>query len=110
MSAVQLGFIVGMLLASFLRVAGPPLFSTLMAQRAPAGTAGTALTLVACGGVALAIVSLQVFGAVQAWVAAPHVFWMLVPGPLLGLLATRAQLDSAILLNLTPVKSPSLRL
>ncbi len=72
-------------------VADSPQFSTLVAQRASAGTTGTALTLVTCGGFALTIGSLQAFGAAQAWVAAPYLFWLLVPGPLLGLLATRAR-------------------
>ena len=72
-------------------VADSPQFSTLVAQRAPAGTTGTALTLVTCGGFALTVVSLQVFGAMQAWVGAPYIFWVLVPGPVLGLLATRAR-------------------
>ena len=74
-------------------VADSPQFSTLVAQRAPAGTTGTALTLVTCAGFALTIVSLQAFGAVQAAGAANYAFWLLVPGPVLGLLATRPRLS-----------------
>ena len=58
-----------------------------MAQRAPA--AAMALTLVSCLGFALTIVSLQAFGAMQGHVEARYLFLLLVPGPVLGLLATR---------------------
>ncbi|WP_188562472.1 MFS transporter [Hymenobacter frigidus] len=70
-------------------VADSPQFSALVAQRAPAGTTGTALTLVTCLGFALTIVSLQSFAALQGHLAAHYLFLLLVPGPLLGLLATR---------------------
>jgi hypothetical protein len=73
-------------------VADSPQFSTLVARRAPAGTTGTALTLVTCLGFALTIASLQGFAAAQAGgVGARWLFWLLVPGPLLGLWATRGR-------------------
>ena len=70
-------------------VADSPQFSALVAQRAPAGTTGTALTLVTCAGFALTVVSLQAFGWAQSAGVATYAFWLLVPGPVLGLLATR---------------------
>ncbi|MFC7670246.1 nitrate/nitrite transporter [Hymenobacter humi] len=70
-------------------VADSPQFSALVAQRAPAAATGTALTLVTCLGFALTIVSLQAFAALQGHVEARYLFLLLVPGPVLGLLATR---------------------
>ncbi|MBF9143666.1 MFS transporter [Hymenobacter properus] len=70
-------------------VADSPQFSTLVAQQAPAATKGTALTLVTCLGFALTIVSLQAFAALHPQLDARYWFWLLAPGPLLGLWATR---------------------
>ena len=70
-------------------VADSPQFSAVVAQRAPAAATGTALTLVTCLGFALTIVSLQAFGALQGHVEARYLFLLLVPGSVLGLLATR---------------------
>ena len=81
-------FVGGVLVWGMAVVADSPQFSTLVARRAPAGATGTALTLVTCGGFALTVVSLQAFAVAQAWLPPPWVFWVLVPGPLLGLLAT----------------------
>jgi MFS family permease len=69
--------------------ADSPQFSTLVAQNAPAAAKGTALTIVTCLGFALTIVSLQGFAAVHPHLDARYWFWLLAPGPLLGLLATR---------------------
>ena len=94
-SAVQLGFIVGTLLLVLPRPAfGAAVLVWSMAVVADspqfsAAATGTALTLVACLGFALAIVSLQAFGALQGHVEARYLFLLLVPGPVLGLLATR---------------------
>ncbi|TGE25139.1 MFS transporter [Hymenobacter aquaticus] len=70
-------------------VADSPQFSALVAQQAPAAIKGTALTLVTCLGFALTIVSLQVFGLLQGYVAGQYLFLLLAPGPVLGLWATR---------------------
>ena len=70
-------------------VADSPQFSALVAQRAPAAIKGTALTIVTCLGFALTIVSLQGFAAMHPHLDAHYWFWLLAPGPLLGLLATR---------------------
>ena len=80
-----LGYLVGAVLLWGMAVvaAASPQFSALVARRAPAGTTGTALTLVTCLGFALTIVSLQCFAALQEHVAARYLFLLLVPGPLL---------------------------
>ena len=69
--------------------ADSPQFSTLVAQSTPPAAKGTALTLVTCVGFALTIVSLQCFAAVHLHLQADFWFWVLAPGPLLGLWATR---------------------
>ena len=85
----RLAFVVAVLVWGMAVVADSPQFSVLVVQRAPAGTTGTALTLVTCLGFALTIVSLQSFAALQGHMAARYLFLLLVPGPVLGLLATR---------------------
>ncbi|SFQ59371.1 MFS transporter [Hymenobacter arizonensis] len=82
-------FGVGVLVWGMAVVADSPQFSALVAQRAPAAATGTALTLVTCLGFALTIVSLQAFAGLQPYVEARYLFLLLVPGPVLGLLATR---------------------
>ena len=82
-------FVGAMLMWGMAVVADSPQFSALVARRAPAAAAGTALTLVTCLGFALTVVSLQGFAALQGHVPARYLFLVLAPGPLLGLLATR---------------------
>lgn len=71
-------------------VADSPLFSTLVAQAAPARVKGTALTIVTCGGFALTIVS--IFLLEQLWLRTESVlvFGVLVLGPTVGLVSNRA--------------------
>ena len=92
-SAVQLGFIVGTLLLALPRPAFGAVvlvWSMAVVADSPQFSApATALTLVICLGFALTIVSLQAFGALQGHVEARYLFLLLVPGPVLGLLATR---------------------
>ena len=80
---------VGLLLVwGFAVVGDSPQFSTLAAQTAPAESVGTALTLMNSLGFALTIVSLNVLTWMQLH-APNYAFWVLLPGPLLGLLALR---------------------
>ncbi|WP_235184049.1 MFS transporter [Hymenobacter sp. IS2118] len=79
----------GVLVWGMAVVADSPQFSAVVAQRAPKFATGTALTLVTCLGFALTIVSLQLFAALQSVLEARYLFLLLVPGPVLGLLATR---------------------
>lgn len=72
-------------------VADSPLFSTLVAQYAPADARGTSLTLVTCLGFAITIVSIQLMGYCQHFLPVQYLFLLLVPGPVLGLRAIRSK-------------------
>ncbi|HSK12300.1 MAG TPA: MFS transporter, partial [Phnomibacter sp.] len=68
-------------------VADSPLFSTLVAQHAPAESRGTALTLVVCIGFAITIVSIQLVNLLQAIAPPTWLYMVLAAGPVLGLRA-----------------------
>ena len=68
-------------------VADSPMFSSLVAQHAPAATRGTALTIVNCLGFAITIVSIQMTGWLAARLPPQYPFLVLALGPALGLLA-----------------------
>jgi MFS family permease len=68
-------------------VGDSPQFSALNARYAPAHLVGSALTIVNCIGFAITIVSIQLLNAMLATVGAQHIFLLLFPGPILGLLA-----------------------
>lgn len=70
-------------------VADSPLFSTLVAQRAPAENRGTALTIVTCIGFFITIVSIQLLGVLSNYISPLYVFPLLAAGPLWGLLVLR---------------------
>lgn len=72
-------------------VADSPLFSTLVAQYAPADSRGTSLTLVTCLGFAITIVSIQLMGYCQHFLPVQYLFLLLAPGPIMGLLAIRSK-------------------
>ena len=67
-------------------VADSPLFSTLVAQSAPAELKGTALTIVTCIGFLITIVSLQLLTYLQGMIAPEYLYMVLALGPVLGLL------------------------
>jgi len=66
--------------------ADSPMFSTLVAQNAIPELKGTALTIVNCLGFALTIVSIQLVGWLQNFVAFKYLFLVLGIGPLFGLI------------------------
>lgn len=66
-----------------------PQFSAMNARTAPPQLVGSALTIVNCIGFTISIASIQLLNAMQGAVAVEHMFWMLVPGPVLGLVALR---------------------
>lgn len=64
-----------------------PQFSTLIAQSAPAEVKGSALTLVNCIGFAITIISIQLLNVLSGYVSPEWLYFFLLPGPALGLLA-----------------------
>jgi hypothetical protein len=68
-------------------VADSPLFSTLVAQNAPAASRGTSLTIVNCIGFALTIASIQFTNLLGHFVEPQYLYMTLAIGPLLGLTA-----------------------
>lgn len=68
-------------------VGDSPQFSALNARYAPSQLVGTALTIGNCIGFAVTIVSIQLLQRVLPGTGAQFLFLLLLPGPLLGLLA-----------------------
>ncbi|WP_288423326.1 MFS transporter [uncultured Spirosoma sp.] len=65
-----------------------PQFSTLVASYAPAESRGSTLTLVTSIGFLITVISIQTMaGLVAQFGASVWLFWLLLPGPLLGVLA-----------------------
>ncbi len=71
-------------------IADSPQFSTLVAQRAPRDSTGTALTIVNTIGFAITIVSLQVINTITVQVQSSGIFMVLALGPILGLIALQS--------------------
>ena len=84
MSFLFIGFLV---FWGLVVIADSPLFSTLVAQNAPAESKGTALTIVNCIGFAITIVSIQVVTGLLTWIDSRYVYLVLAIGPVLGLMA-----------------------
>ena len=70
-------------------VGDSPQFSALNAANAPKESVGSALTIGNCIGFAITIVSIQLLNSATAWLPIQYLFLLLVPGPILGLLALR---------------------
>lgn len=68
-------------------IADSPLFSTLIAQNAPAEARGTSLTIVNCIGFAITIVSIQSIGLLLTSNPSKYIYVFLALGPLIGVLA-----------------------
>lgn len=81
---VRAGFLLGW---GVVVVMDSPLFSTLVAQRAPAAVRGTALTIVNCLGFAITIVSIQLLAKMELANIGALQYTVLVLGPLFGLAA-----------------------
>jgi MFS family permease len=87
------------LLAPFMFNTGPvplltvvgdsPQFSALNADNAPREYVGSALTIVNSIGFLITVFSIQLASSLLPLVGAQYLFWLLFPGPLLGLLAMR---------------------
>ena len=74
----------------FAVVADSAQFSALVSDYSPPDYVGTALTLQTCLGFLLTIVTIELMPRVAAAVGWRWASWLLVPGPLLGILAMRA--------------------
>lgn len=68
-------------------IADSPLFSTLVAQNAPATSKGSSLTIVNCIGFAITIVSIQLINIVRNDANQRYIYLLLAIGPVLGLIA-----------------------
>ncbi len=68
-------------------IADSPLFSTLVAQSAPAETRGTSLTIVNCIGFSITIISIQLINALRNDMNEGFIYTILAIGPILGLVA-----------------------
>jgi MFS family permease len=71
-------------------IADSPMFSSLVAQRAPAEGRGTALTLVTCIGFAITIASILLLNIMSGYIPSAWLYWLLLPGPALGLWSMQA--------------------
>ncbi len=79
-------FFVFLLLWGVFVIADSPQFSTLVAQTAPDSYKGTALTIVNSIGFFITIFSIQLLGYLVTTDYAQFAHWLLVPGPVFGLL------------------------
>ncbi len=72
-------------------IADSPMFSSLVAQRAPAEGRGTALTLVTCIGFGITIVSILLLNRMSEYISQVWLYWLLMPGPVMGLISMSAK-------------------
>ena len=68
-------------------IADSPLFSTLVAQNAPAEIKGTALTIVNCIGFSITIMSIQLLNGLRIMGNPTFIYIVLALGPIFGLIA-----------------------
>jgi MFS family permease len=80
-------FILFLLLWGILVIADSPMFSTLVAQHAPAEQRGTALTIVTCIGFAITIISILSVNQLSPFISPMWLYLLLLPGPFFGLLS-----------------------
>jgi len=89
------------LLLAFLLVWGitvagdSPQFSAMNAVNAPRELVGSALTIVNSLGFLITVFSIQLTASLLPLIGVQYIFWLLVPGPLLGLLAMRPLLQGS---------------
>jgi MFS family permease len=68
-------------------VADSPQFSALVAQNAKPEVRGSAITITTCIGFAITIFSIQLLNFFQTQIQSQYLFLLLLPGPILGLIA-----------------------
>jgi hypothetical protein len=76
-----------MILWSTMAAADSPQFSALVARYAPEEFRGSSITLVICIGFSITIISIQLLNFLQHTIPFRYLFLILVPGPLLGVMA-----------------------
>jgi len=77
------------LIWGFTVVGDSPQFSALSAQTAPPAVVGSALTLINCLGYSLTVIAVQLTGSLLGSISVEWLFWLLLPGPILGVLSLR---------------------
>lgn len=87
LSASSFPFLPFLLFWGVVVVADSPLFSTLVAQNAPAENRGTALTIVNSIGFAVTILTIQLTSVLQSQIDPRYVYVFLAIGPAMGLAA-----------------------
>ncbi|GHM99358.1 hypothetical protein WSM22_08480 [Cytophagales bacterium WSM2-2] len=80
-------FLSSMIFWGMMVIADSPQFSALIAQAAPPEVRGSAITISTCIGFAITIFSIQMLNFMQHQLPVPYLFLLLIPGPLLGLIA-----------------------
>ena len=95
--SVPILFLGFMMLWGITVVGDSPQFSAMNAKYAPPGYIGSALTIVNSIGFLLTIVSIQLASWLLPLVGIEYLFWLLLPGPVIGLWALRSlwRVDSA---------------
>ncbi|MBL4708963.1 MAG: MFS transporter [Flavobacteriales bacterium] len=78
-------FLLFLLFWAMVAIADSPLFSTLIAQKAPENLKGTALTIVSCLGFSGTIISIQLIASLNAHFQNPIIFLALALGPIGGI-------------------------
>jgi MFS family permease len=94
LSHSAIAFILFLFVWSMAVIADSPMFSTLVAQNAPAQFKGTALTIVNCIGFAITIISIQLINALRTPANAGYIYMLLAIGPVLGLMALMGKRSS----------------
>jgi MFS family permease len=84
-------FIIFMFIWGMAVIADSPLFSTLVAQSAPAASKGSSLTIVNSIGFAITIISIQLINGLRTPANACYIYLLLAIGPILGLIALRGK-------------------
>ncbi len=70
-------------------VADSPQFSALSAQYSPADAMGSSLTLINAIGFTMTLISIQLIVGLIQWIPVHWAVWILLPGPVLGVIAMR---------------------
>ena len=79
------GFILFLIFWGLVVIADSPMFSSLVAQSAPATSKGTALTIVTCIGFSITILSIELLNTLRNNIAEQFLYLFLLPGPVIGL-------------------------